>query len=177
MARRLLIFVLLGCIGLLQVAVADQPASLEMTLDAFIQAYNALPTVKRPLTRDTEDREEQLHGIIYMPANDAVDVYVQLAYDQNADRIHFVGAVMDASDEPCFEDFMAVIDHLMAVVFPELSPEARAAMIGGAIIQADHQGVFAEDGARVTEYADGERGLRYFVYDGNERQAVVYRVK
>ncbi len=151
------------------------PKQLDISLTEFVQRYNGQEGVSTPIEAQQQEIDRPMHGIVYLSADEQVNVFVQLAYDQKDDQVLYAGCVMDKDKEPNFEGFLTVCDHVMGVVFPDLDPDARAALLMRVILEGDRQGAYAATSRnRSHTVTDGAHALKYVVDDENKRQLVAY---
>lgn len=156
-------------------AVPKSPQPLGITLQQFVDTYNALPTVTRKLDGQSDDLQ-QVFGLVSMPAGEQMDVYVQLSYDEPNDAVQFAGVVTQLKENRLdFEGFLLVCDHLMEIVFPEMSPDARKCMLMQVILNGAVDGIYFPDGSNV--YNEGDNSIMYVVREDGERHVIVYQQK
>lgn len=153
-----------------------RPQPLDISLEEFLGQYNGQVGVEDPIG-ETIDLETQLAGVIYMPANDVIDLFVQVSYDQRKGAVQYVGAVMQCmkDQEPDFEGFVEVCVRLMRIVFPEMEEKERRLMLVDAIYDGVLSGAFENDEGHV-KYQVGECVLNYYLSLDGERQVLMYRL-
>ncbi len=181
MVRRWVAMVMLAAVFLsFQTSLAEAPEeapktpqALDISLQEFLETYNALPTVNWPLAQQA-DLEQQVFGLVSLQAGEHMDVYVQLSYNEKKDAVQFAGVVTQRDDERVdLEAFLLVCDHLMEIVFTDMDQDARQLMLMRCILEGAADESYFPDGTK--EYSEGDNTITYVVREDGERHVIVYR--